>query len=195
MAEGLFNARAPAGWRAGSAGTDPGQQVRPEAVAVMREAGIDISRQVPKSIAAAMAPDVEVVVGLCAEEACPVIPGTRMLHWPLPNPAGTVSVLAFVEITRGSRNKYEFDPAHGGIRLDRVLYSPLHYPADYGIIRETLAEDGDPLDVLIFTYEPTFPGCLVDVRPACSTCEMRRVPTTRSWLCPWATRASRASPN
>ncbi len=75
------------------------------------------------------------------------------------------SVLACVEIPRGSRNKYEFDPMHGGIRLDRVLYSPLHYPADYGFVRDTLAEDGDHLDVLIFTYEPTFPGCLVEVRP------------------------------
>jgi inorganic pyrophosphatase len=72
---------------------------------------------------------------------------------------------ARVEVPRGSRNKYEIDPVHGGIRLDRVLYSPLHYPADYGILQETLAEDGDHLDVLIFTYEPTFPGCLVEVRP------------------------------
>jgi len=75
------------------------------------------------------------------------------------------SVLAFVEIPRGSRNKYEFDPVRGGIRLDRVLYSPLHYPADYGFVKDTLAEDGDHLDVLIFTYESTFPGCLVEVRP------------------------------
>jgi inorganic pyrophosphatase len=75
------------------------------------------------------------------------------------------SVLARVEVPRGSRNKYEIDPAHGGIRLDRVLFSPLHYPADYGFVLDTLAEDGDHLDVLIFTYEPTFPGCLVDVRP------------------------------
>ena len=75
------------------------------------------------------------------------------------------SVLARVEVPRGSRNKYEIDQVHGGIRLDRVLYSPLHYPADYGYLLDTLAEDGDHLDVLIFVYEPTFPGCLVDVRP------------------------------
>ncbi len=74
-------------------------------------------------------------------------------------------VLALVEVPRGSRNKYEIDPARGGIRLDRVLYSPLHYPADYGFIVDTLAEDGDHLDALIFTYEPTFPGCYVEVRP------------------------------
>jgi len=88
MAEGLFNALAPAGWRAGSAGTDPGDRVRDEAIAALREGGIDISQQVPKSIAAALSPEVELVVGLCAEEACPVVPGVRSLHWPLPNPAG-----------------------------------------------------------------------------------------------------------
>ncbi|MDR7555687.1 MAG: inorganic diphosphatase [Armatimonadota bacterium] len=75
------------------------------------------------------------------------------------------TVWACVEIARGSRNKYEWDPATGRLRLDRVLYSPLHYPADYGFILDTVAEDGDHLDVLIFTYEPTFPGCLVEVRP------------------------------
>jgi inorganic pyrophosphatase len=75
------------------------------------------------------------------------------------------SILAFVEVPRGSRNKYEYDPKRGGIRLDRVLYSPLHYPADYGFLEDTLAEDGDHLDALIFTYEATFPGCWVEVRP------------------------------
>jgi inorganic pyrophosphatase len=72
---------------------------------------------------------------------------------------------ALVEIPKGSRNKYEYDEERERIRLDRVLYSPLHYPADYGFIPRTLAEDGDHLDVLIVTYEPTFPGCLVPVRP------------------------------
>lgn len=88
MAEGLFNALAPAGWEARSAGTDPRDTVRPEAIVAMREAGIDISHHRPKTIADAMTPDVELVVGLCAEEACPVIPGVRALHWPLPNPVG-----------------------------------------------------------------------------------------------------------
>lgn len=88
MAEGLFNALAPGGWRAGSAGTDPGDKVRDEVIAVMREIGIDISRQTPKAMGAAMGPDVRLVVGLCAEEECPVVPGVRSLHWPLPNPAG-----------------------------------------------------------------------------------------------------------
>ncbi len=72
---------------------------------------------------------------------------------------------ALVEIPKGSRNKYEYDPLQHRIRLDRVLYSPLHYPADYGFIVDTLAEDDDHLDVLVATYEPTFPGCLVPVRP------------------------------
>lgn len=72
---------------------------------------------------------------------------------------------AFVEVPKGSRNKYEYDEASGQLRLDRVLYSPLHYPADYGFILDTLAEDGDHLDILIVTYEPSFPGCIVPVRP------------------------------
>jgi len=88
MAEGLFNALAPAGWRAGSAGTDPQGTVREEAVAVMREVGVDISDHMPKPMQAALGPDIELVVGLCAEEACPMVPGARSLHWPLPNPAG-----------------------------------------------------------------------------------------------------------
>ncbi len=74
-------------------------------------------------------------------------------------------VEALVEVPKGSRNKYEFDERLRCFRLDRVLYSPLHYPADYGFILNTLAEDGDALDVLIVTYEPTFPGCVVPVRP------------------------------
>jgi len=86
MAEALFNAAPPPGWRARSAGTEPKAAVRPEAVAVMREVGIDISRAVPKGLAGARGPDVALVVGLCAEEACPVIPGARSAHWPLPDP-------------------------------------------------------------------------------------------------------------
>ena len=74
-------------------------------------------------------------------------------------------VLAFIEIPRGSRNKYEYDKASGTFRLDRVLYSSVHYPADYGFIPETLAPDGDSLDILVLVQEPTFPGCLVPARP------------------------------
>jgi inorganic pyrophosphatase len=72
---------------------------------------------------------------------------------------------AVVEIPRGSRNKYEFDPATGAIRLDRVLFSAVHYPGDYGFIPGTRCADGDPLDVLILVEEPTFPDCRVAVRP------------------------------
>ncbi len=86
MAEALFNAAPPLGWRARSAGTEPKERVRPEAVAVMAELGIDISRQVPKRLDQALGPDVALVVGLCAEEACPVVPGAQSLHWPLPDP-------------------------------------------------------------------------------------------------------------
>ena len=75
------------------------------------------------------------------------------------------SVFAFIEIPRGSRNKYEYDERAGRFVLDRVLYSSVHYPTDYGFITETLAEDGDSLDVLVLVQEPTFPGCLIPARP------------------------------
>jgi inorganic pyrophosphatase len=74
-------------------------------------------------------------------------------------------VEAFIEIPRGSRNKYEYDHERGIIRLDRVLYSSVHYPTDYGYIRGTLSGDGDPLDVLVVVEEPTFPGCHLRARP------------------------------
>jgi inorganic pyrophosphatase len=70
-----------------------------------------------------------------------------------------------VEIPKGSRNKYEYDVASGLMRLDRPLYSPMHYPGDYGFIPSTLAEDGDPLDVVVLMREPSFPGCLIYARP------------------------------
>lgn len=86
MAEGFFNAAPPAEWRARSAGTEPGTTVSDAAIALMREMGIDISAHRPKRVHEALGPDVELIVGLCAEEACPVIPGIRSLHWPLPDP-------------------------------------------------------------------------------------------------------------
>jgi inorganic pyrophosphatase len=73
-------------------------------------------------------------------------------------------VEALIEIPRGSRNKYEYDDERGLMKLDRVLHSSVHYPTDYGIIPDTLAPDGDHLDILIIIHEPTFPGCLVDAR-------------------------------
>ena len=88
MAEGLFNAAAPLGWRAGSAGTEPAARVRPEAVTAMQEIGIDISAQRPKHLNSELGREVALVVGLCEEEACPVVPGARAEHWPMPDPAG-----------------------------------------------------------------------------------------------------------
>ena len=70
-----------------------------------------------------------------------------------------------IEIPKGQRNKYEMDHETGRIRLDRMLFTSTRYPADYGFIEDTLADDGDPLDALVLLDEPTFPGCLVMVRP------------------------------
>jgi inorganic pyrophosphatase len=74
-------------------------------------------------------------------------------------------VTAIVEIPGGSRNKYELDKESGYFKLDRVVYSAVQYPADYGFIPKTLHEDGDPLDVLVYIDQPTFTGCMIDVRP------------------------------
>lgn len=73
-------------------------------------------------------------------------------------------VKAIVEIPFRSRNKYEIDKKTGKIQLDRVLYSAMGYPAEYGTIEETLAPDGDPLDILIMATEPTYPGCIIPSR-------------------------------
>jgi inorganic pyrophosphatase len=70
-----------------------------------------------------------------------------------------------VEIPKGSRNKYEMDHATGQVFLDRMLFTSMMYPADYGFIQGTLGGDGDPLDALVFVGEPTFPGCHIRVRP------------------------------
>jgi inorganic pyrophosphatase len=69
-----------------------------------------------------------------------------------------------VEIPQGQRNKYEMDHETGRIRLDRLLFTSTRYPADYGFIEGTLADDGDPLDALVLLEEPTFPGCLIRCR-------------------------------
>lgn len=73
--------------------------------------------------------------------------------------------VVFVEIPGGSRNKYEWDEELGAIVLDRRLFTSMSYPADYGYIQDTLAEDGDPLDALVLVSDPTFPGCRIRVRP------------------------------
>ncbi len=80
-------------------------------------------------------------------------------------PLEDVTFDVLIEIPKGSRNKYEYDPEKRLIRYDRMIFSSMHYPSDYGFIPETLAEDGDPLDVLVLVSEPTFPGCLINVRP------------------------------
>jgi inorganic pyrophosphatase len=72
---------------------------------------------------------------------------------------------AIVEVPMGSRNKYEMDHEVGRIRLDRTLFTAMAYPTDYGYLPETLARDGDPLDVLVLVTQATFPGCEVTVRP------------------------------
>jgi inorganic pyrophosphatase len=70
-----------------------------------------------------------------------------------------------IEIPRGSRNKYEFDPELGAIKLDRFVSASVVYPTDYGFVPDTISPDGDPLDVLVCVSEPTFPGCVIIARP------------------------------
>jgi inorganic pyrophosphatase len=74
-------------------------------------------------------------------------------------------LVCVVEIPKGTRNKYEYDEELGGIKFDRLLMSAATYPTDYGYLRGTLGQDGDPLDALVCLYEPTFPGCLIPVKP------------------------------
>jgi inorganic pyrophosphatase len=69
-----------------------------------------------------------------------------------------------IEIPRGSTNKYELDKETGLLKLDRVLYSAVHYPADYGFIPRTYCDDGDPLDVLVLGQEPVHPMTIVEAR-------------------------------
>ena len=71
-----------------------------------------------------------------------------------------------VEIPKGCRNKYEYDKEMGMLRFDRMLFSSVHYPSDYGFIMDTLALDGDALDALVLVWEPTFPGCVMRAKPA-----------------------------
>src|ERR1700738_3673796 len=82
-----------------------------------------------------------------------------------PGPDCPELVRMIVEIPKNSANKYEYDTELGVFRLDRALYSPMHYPGDYGFIPGTLAPDGDPMDVLVMVVEPSFPGSLFQVRP------------------------------
>lgn len=76
-----------------------------------------------------------------------------------------MEILVFVEIPKGSVQKFEFDEKEGRIKLDRTLYGPMRFPFEYGFIKGTRGEDGDPLDCVLLTTFPTFPGCLVKARP------------------------------
>lgn len=84
---------------------------------------------------------------------------------PAAEDAGAIAVEVVIEVPRGSRNKYEFDHDRHVMHLDRRLFSATVYPADYGFVPDTLAEDGDPLDALVLLEEPVFPGCWVRARP------------------------------
>ena len=90
---------------------------------------------------------------------------THPLHDLAPGAAPPDELNMIVEIPRGSRNKYELHKESGLIRLDRLLYSAVYYPGDYGFVPRTLACDGDPLDLVCMVTVPTFPGCLIEVRP------------------------------
>ncbi|HPC30569.1 MAG TPA: inorganic diphosphatase [Candidatus Paceibacterota bacterium] len=72
-----------------------------------------------------------------------------------------MKINVFIENPKGSINKYEFDKETNQIKLDRVLYSPVYWPFEYGFIENTLSEDGDPLDVVVLAEHATFPGCVV----------------------------------
>lgn len=74
-------------------------------------------------------------------------------------------VTAVIEVPKGSRNKYEYDKKMEAFMLDRVLYSPVHYPTEYGFIPKSTYDDGDPMDILVIMEQPTFPGCIIEARP------------------------------
>lgn len=80
-------------------------------------------------------------------------------------PAPPDVLFAVIESPKGTENKYEYDVKKKAIVLDRVLYSAVHFPGDYGFLPRTLDEDGDPLDILVLVTSPTFPGCIMTARP------------------------------
>jgi inorganic pyrophosphatase len=97
---------------------------------------------------------------LSSDEGYPRRSGT-MRSVPVPADA----FVAYIEIPKGSRNKYEYDEEVGAVVLDRFLFSSMVYPTDYGFIPDTCGQDGDPLDVMVCVSEPTFPGCRIVVKP------------------------------
>lgn len=86
------------------------------------------------------------------------------LHLPIGKQSPEI-VTAVIEIPKDSSNKYEYDKQLHVFRLDRNLHSPVHYPSDYGFIPQTLADDGDPLDILVLGEQPSFSGCVYTARP------------------------------
>ena len=92
-------------------------------------------------------------------------PGLVSLYDLDPGPDLPELVRVIVEIPKDSANKYEYDGELGVFRLDRTLFSPMHYPGDYSFIPGTLADDGDPMDVLVLVHRASFTGCLIEVRP------------------------------
>lgn len=89
---------------------------------------------------------------------------THLWHDVSPGLKAPREVQAIIEIPQGSRSKFEIDKKLGIIKLDRLLYGSMHYPVNYGIIPQSLGEDGDPLDILVMTQAALFPGCLIDAR-------------------------------
>lgn len=87
------------------------------------------------------------------------------LHMLGPGKGSPAIVNAVIEIPYGSRIKYEIDHITNLVKVDRVLYSPLHYPAEYGFVPHTLAPDGDPADILVLISGATYPGVVVEARP------------------------------
>lgn len=83
----------------------------------------------------------------------------------VPGPEVPEVVYAVIEVPKGSRNKYEYNKEMEAFMVDRVLYSPVHYPADYGFIPQTTYDDGDPMDILVLMDQPTFSGCVIEARP------------------------------
>lgn len=79
--------------------------------------------------------------------------------------ASLKAVYAVIKIPKGSRNKYRYDVDREIFVLERVLYSPFQYPADYGIIPQTMGDDGNPLDIMVMMHQPTFPGCIIECKP------------------------------
>src|SRR5438552_16485862 len=80
-------------------------------------------------------------------------------------PGSPKLVNAVIEVPLGEVNKYEYDPALHVFRLDRPLYSAVHYPGEYGFIPSTLSQDGDALDILVLVSDPSFTGCMMEARP------------------------------